>query len=179
MSRREIDQPAGGEQVDEERVGRGAPRGGARGQVDDLLDLDRALGEPEPGTLVYCCGPAPLLDAITAHLADRPPGTLHLERFAPAVAGGGEPGAFEIELAGSGRVLPVPAEGTVLETLEDAGVDVLSSCRAGTCGTCETGVLAGEVDHRDGLLTAEERAAHDTMFVCVSRAAGPRLVLDL
>lgn len=63
--------------------------------------------------------------------------------------------------------------------LEEAGVDVLSSCLEGTCGTCETRVLAGEVDHRDALLTPDEQAANDVMFVCVSRARSGRLVLDL
>jgi ferredoxin len=63
--------------------------------------------------------------------------------------------------------------------LQAAGVGVLSSCREGTCGTCETEVLEGEVDHRDSLLTDEERAANDVMFVCVSRASCPKLVLQL
>ncbi|MHA6782259.1 PDR/VanB family oxidoreductase [Pseudonocardia saturnea] len=136
-----------------------------------LLDLDVFA----PDTLVYCCGPAPLLDAIEARCPD---GSLRVERFAPKHVGG-PVDSFEVELAGTGTTLTVPADRTVLEALEGAGIDVLSSCREGTCGTCETGVLAGEVDHRDSLLTPAEQAVHDTMFVCVSRAAGPRLVLDL
>ena len=67
----------------------------------------------------------------------------------------------------------------MLAALEEAGVAVLSSCQEGTCGTCETAVLEGEVDHRDSLLTPDEQAANDTMFVCVSRAACPKLVLEL
>jgi ferredoxin-NADP reductase len=140
-----------------------------------LLDLDAALADTA-GTLVYCCGPGPLLDAVEARCpADR----LHVERFAPKDDDGGPGSAFEVELALTGRTLHVPADRAVLDVLEDAGVDVLSSCREGTCGTCETAVLDGVVDHRDSLLTAEERDAHDTMFVCVSRAACPRLVLEL
>ncbi|MBW0093128.1 oxidoreductase [Pseudonocardia sp. KRD-184] len=135
-----------------------------------LLDLD---GLDAEGTLVYCCGPPPLLAAVEARCAQA-----RVERFA-AVAVDGPVGAFEVELASSGTTLAVPADRSVLEVLEDAGVGILSSCREGTCGTCETGVLSGEVDHRDALLTADERAAHDTMFVCVSRAACARLVLDL
>lgn len=145
-----------------------------------LIDLDRVLGTPRPGTLVYCCGPEPLLVAVEARCAAWPDGSLHVERFAPKDAG--EPvrsDAFEVELASSGRVLTVPPEKSVLQVLEEGGVDVLSSCTEGTCGTCETGVLEGEVDHRDSLLTPAEQAANDTMFVCVSRAACPRLVLDL
>ena len=145
-----------------------------------LIDLDRVLGVPRPGTLVYCCGPEPLLAAVEARCAAWPEGSLHVERFTPKDVG--EPvrsDSFEVELAGSGRVLTVPPEKSVLQVLEEAGVPILSSCTEGTCGTCETGVLEGEVDHRDSLLTPAEQAANDTMFVCVSRAAGPRLLLDL
>lgn len=145
-----------------------------------LLDLDGLLAQEPPDTLVYCCGPAPLLEAVERRCADRPPGTLHVERFTPKDAG--EPAlaeSFEVELAVSGRTLTVPPGRSILEVVEEAGVQVLSSCHEGTCGTCETAVLAGEVDHRDSLLTADERAANDTMFICVSRAACPKLVLDL
>jgi ferredoxin-NADP reductase len=145
-----------------------------------LLDLDSLLGEPADGTLVYCCGPGPLLDAVEQRCASWPSGSLHTERFTPKEQG--EPvlaGSFEVELAQSGTTLTVPPDRSILEVLEDAGIQVLSSCQEGTCGTCETVVLAGEVDHRDSLLTDEEMAANDTMFICVSRAASPRLVLDL
>ncbi|XVV00647.1 2Fe-2S iron-sulfur cluster-binding protein [Actinosynnema sp. CA-248983] len=87
--------------------------------------------------------------------------------------------SFEVELAGSGRTLVVPADKSILETLEEAGVSTLSSCREGTCGTCETGVLEGVPDHRDTVLDDGERAAGDVMMICVSRSRGPRLVLDL
>ncbi|MEW9550666.1 2Fe-2S iron-sulfur cluster-binding protein [Nonomuraea sp. NPDC050783] len=142
-----------------------------------LLDLDALLAEEPLDTLVYCCGPAPLLEAVEARCADRP---LHVERFTPKEAG--EPvvaGAFEVELAVSGLTLTVPPDRSILQVVEEAGVPVLTSCREGTCGTCETPVLDGVVDHRDSLLTPEERAANDVMFVCVSRAACPKLVLEL
>ncbi|MGY1644278.1 PDR/VanB family oxidoreductase [Geodermatophilus sp. SYSU D00703] len=145
-----------------------------------LLDLDRLLGEPRPDTLVYCCGPEPLLQAVEQRCAGWPEGALHLERFSPKELG--DPvrqETFEVELAQSGLTLLVPPDRSILDVVEAAGVPVLSSCQEGTCGTCETPVLAGEVDHRDSLLTPAEQAAHDTMFICVSRAACPRLVLDL
>ena len=84
-----------------------------------------------------------------------------------------------MELSLSGVSLTVPPEKSVLQVVEEAGISVLSSCTEGTCGTCETTVLSGEVDHRDSLLTPAEQAANDTMFICVSRAACPRLVLEL
>jgi ferredoxin-NADP reductase len=145
-----------------------------------LLDLDALLAAPTPGTLVYCCGPTPLLDAVERRCAGWPPGTLHVERFAPKEVGAPVlAGAFEVELAQSGVTVTVPPDRSVLDALEDAGAAPLSSCREGTCGTCETAVLSGVVDHRDSLLTDDERGAHDTMFPCVSRAACPKLVLDL
>ena len=87
--------------------------------------------------------------------------------------------AFEVELASDGRVLAVPPGRSILSVLEGAGVPILSSCREGTCGTCETGVLSGLPDHRDSVLTEEERAAGDCMMICVSRSCTARLVLDL
>jgi ferredoxin-NADP reductase len=145
-----------------------------------LLDLATLLGTPAPDTLVYCCGPGALLDAVEQQCAAWPAGALHVERFTPKDQG--EPvlaEAFEIELAVTGKTLTVPPSRSVLEVLADAGVRVLSSCQEGTCGTCETAVLDGKVDHRDSLLTDEERAANTTMFVCVSRAACPKLILEL
>jgi ferredoxin len=145
-----------------------------------LIDLDRLLATPREDTLVYCCGPEPLLLAVEQRCAEWPTGALHLERFAPKDVG--EPvfaESFEVELATSGLSLTVPPEKSVLQVVEEAGVSVLSSCTEGTCGTCETTVLSGEVDHRDSLLTPAEQAANDTMFICVSRAACRKLVLEL
>lgn len=145
-----------------------------------LLDLAALLGEEPTDTLVYCCGPAPLLDAVEARCAGWRPGLLQVERFSagelarPAMAG-----SFTVELAQSGRALEVPPDRSILQVLEEAGVQVLSSCQEGTCGTCETGVLSGVPDHRDVLLTEDERASNDTMFICVSRSRSATLVLDL
>ncbi|MBQ0852167.1 oxidoreductase [Streptomyces sp. BH-SS-21] len=151
-----------------------------------LLDLAGALGgTPQPDTLVYCCGPGPLLDAVEERCAGWPSGTLHVERFQPRipeVTANQEPPAeaeFEVVLERSGRTLTVPADATVLDTVRAAGVEVLYSCTEGTCGTCETDVLDGTPDHRDSVLTDEERAAGETMLICVSRCLGKRLVLDL
>ncbi|MET9514874.1 PDR/VanB family oxidoreductase [Streptomyces sp. NPDC002994] len=145
-----------------------------------VLDLDALLAGPERDTLVYCCGPEGLLKAVEQRCRDWPSGVLHVERFAPKDLGPqGQDEAFEVELARSGITVSVPPDKSVLQAVEDAGVQVLSSCQEGTCGTCETAVLDGVVDHRDSLLTPAEQAADDTMFICVSRAACPRLVLDL
>jgi ferredoxin len=120
------------------------------------------------------------LRAVQDHCGDWPAGTLGVERFAPVRTDAtGRAEAFEVELSRSGLTLTVPADRSVLETVEQAGVAVDFSCREGTCGTCETDVLDGKPDHRDSLLTEDERAAGDTMLICVSRSCGTRLVLDL
>jgi ferredoxin len=145
-----------------------------------LLDLAALLGTPEPDTLIYCCGPEPLLAAVEERSARWPSNALHLERFAARPLS--EPvraEAFDIELRRSGLTLTVPPEQSILDVVEAAGVGVLSSCAEGTCGTCETGVLDGEPDHRDSVLTADERTANDCMLICISRSCGARLVLDL
>ncbi|GAA0397753.1 PDR/VanB family oxidoreductase [Micromonospora gifhornensis] len=143
-----------------------------------LLDLPGLLGRPDAG-LVYCCGPEALIAAVEQHCLGWPPGCLHVERFTPASVVDGVDTAVEVELSISGRTLTVPPGTPILQAVEEAGVQVLSSCREGTCGTCETTVLAGVPDHRDSLLTEDERAAGDTMMICVSRARTPRLVLEL
>ena len=139
-----------------------------------LLDLDALLGEVGPDTLVYCCGPTGLIEAVER----RGLSNLHVERFtAGPVDLTGD--TFEVVCDRSGVTTTVPAGTTVLEALRAAGIDVLTSCEEGICGTCETTVLDGEPDHRDHLLTDEEQAAGETMMICVSRCRGPRLVLDL
>jgi ferredoxin-NADP reductase len=145
-----------------------------------LLDLPSLLDTPRDDTLVYCCGPEPLLGAVEERCAAWPAGALHVERFSPKQFDApARTDSFEVQLDRSGQVLEVPPDRSILEVVEDAGVQILSSCREGTCGTCETGVLAGVPEHRDSLLTDSERAEGDTMFICVSRSCGPRLVLDL
>ncbi|MER6710483.1 PDR/VanB family oxidoreductase [Streptomyces sp. NPDC000877] len=141
-----------------------------------LLDLPSVLDDVPEDTLVYCCGPGPLLDAVEARC---PSGVLRVERFRPKEQETGDATEFEVELARTGRTLTVSPDVSVLDAVRAAGVEVLYSCTEGTCGTCETDVLDGEPDHRDSVLTDEERAAGETMLICVSRCRGKRLVLDL
>ncbi len=145
------------------------------------IDLDAALDACAPATAVYCCGPEPLLAAVAERCAARPDLTLRRERFAPAADPAPTAGdsGFDVELATSGEVVAVAPQETLLEALERVGVAVPNSCREGICGTCETTVLAGTPDHRDSLLSPDERSSGTTMLVCVSRSCGPRLVLDL
>ncbi|MFD9002631.1 PDR/VanB family oxidoreductase [Streptomyces sp. NPDC059582] len=141
-----------------------------------LLDLGPVLDELPEDTLVYCCGPGPLLDAVEARC---PSGALEVERFRPRERPPGGDTAFEVELVRARRTLTVAPGVSVLDTVRAAGVEVLFSCTEGTCGTCETDVLEGVPDHRDSVLTPAEREAGETMMICVSRCRGKRLLLDL
>ncbi|MFE3635412.1 PDR/VanB family oxidoreductase [Streptomyces sp. NPDC059168] len=141
---------------------------------DGRPDLDALLAGLPAGTAVYCCGPEGLTAAVEARLPEG--ATLHLERFAAHPSAAGDAG-FELELRRSGRTLTVPAGSSVLAAVRGALPDTAYSCEQGFCGTCQQRVVEGEVDHRDELLTDAERV--DSMLICVSRARGDRLVLDM
>jgi ferredoxin-NADP reductase len=144
-----------------------------------MLDLATILA-PQQGTPVYACGPEGLLQAVEQHCATWPPGSLHVERFAAKPVAEGAPATtFEVVCQRSGITVTVPADRSILEVVQDAGVNALSSCLEGVCGTCETPVVEGTPDHRDSLLSDEEKAANDYMMICVSRSHSPQLVLDL
>ncbi|MBC7305045.1 MAG: oxidoreductase [Nocardia sp.] len=141
-----------------------------------LMPLAEILEPLASGMLVYCCGPEPLLHAVERHCAAE---VLRVERFHPKEIATTEPDRpSTVVLNRSGRTVEVPAGSTVLDALERAGADVLWSCREGTCATCETTVLEGEVEHRDSVLTPAEQESGKTMMICVSRARTDRLVLD-
>lgn len=144
------------------------------------LDLPAWLSAVTEDTTVYCCGPSSLLDAVNAYCAAWPSGMLRTERFLPKDQGAPvRDDPFEVALTRSGLSLTVQPHQSVLEVIGTAGVHVLSSCRQGICGTCETTVLEGEPDHRDSILDDVERESGGCMFPCVSRACSDRLVLDL
>jgi len=142
------------------------------------LPVADIVGRAPADAHLYCCGPAPMLDAFEAAAAGRPAALVHLERFtpalAPAVAGG-----FSVRLARSGRTLYVAPGASILDTLRAGGVEAQASCEQGICGTCETRVLEGVPDHRDSLLSDEERQANNVMMICCSGSKQGILVLDL
>ncbi|WP_225830942.1 PDR/VanB family oxidoreductase [Streptomyces sp. NK08204] len=166
-------------------AGTGVPPAGAEPRAPGRLtvaaedevgrpDLDVLFAGMPAGTAVYCCGPEGLMAAVEARLPEG--AALHLERFVPRLSTEGNR-AFEVELRRSGRTLTVEADTTVLTAVRRELPDTAYSCRQGFCGTCRQRVLEGQVEHRDELLTDAERA--DSMLICVSRARGERLVLDM
>jgi vanillate O-demethylase ferredoxin subunit len=146
------------------------------------LNLEATLARAPAGTHLYVCGPTGFMDAVlcAARAARWPEDRLHREYFSAAPAApAANDGSFELQIASTGRVIPVRADQTALAALLEAGLDVPFSCEGGVCGTCLTGVKAGTPDHRDQYLTPEERDAGNQFLPCCSRASSARLALDL
>lgn len=136
---------------------------------------EQLLAHAPPGATVYCCGPAAMIENVRRAFPASAASAFHVERFtAPPILGGQ---AFEVRLARSNRVVGVPADRSVLDALREVLPTIAYSCRRGFCGTCRTRVIAGEVAHRDEVLTPQERA--EAMTICVSRSRGGPITLDL
>lgn len=143
----------------------------------ELIKLLSAFG---PDHHYYCCGPAGMLGAFELACTTFGYSNYFVERFAAVEdTTSTQDAGYQVELARSGKLLQVPAGRTLLDVLLDAGVDIAYSCQEGACGSCETTVLEGEIDHRDCLLSEEERIAGKTMLVCVSGCKSRKLRLDL
>jgi ferredoxin-NADP reductase len=151
--------------------------------VDGFPDFAALIGAQPDGTAVYCCGPEAMISRVEAACQLHPAVKLHTERFAPSDKSALEPAggerAFEIELRRRGVVLTVGPHDSALDVVREAVRNHPYSCQEGTCGSCEVSVLSGEIDHRDDVLSDEERAANNVMMLCVSRARSQRLVIDL
>lgn len=137
-------------------------------ELDDLCDADAT---------VFACGPQRLLETVESWCANSH-ARLHVEKFTPVEAIREGDTAFEVEL-GDGTLVEVGADESILTALTRCGIPALNSCQEGNCGTCETFILEGVAEHRDNVLSEEDRALGESMMICVSRARTPRLVLDL
>jgi phthalate 4,5-dioxygenase reductase subunit len=144
------------------------------GDLTQALDLWPIVERPQ-GRHLYCCGPRGLMQAVRDMTGHWSPSAVHFESFADA-APRPDDRPFTVRLARSGRTIEVPAGVTILEALRAGGLAVPSSCESGTCGTCRTGLIAGEADHRDLVLGDDERARN--IMVCVSRARSDELTID-
>ncbi|MCL7931091.1 PDR/VanB family oxidoreductase [Halomonas llamarensis] len=159
------------------------PEGALRLHVSDRdgrAEVADLIGEVDADTRVYACGPEGLLAALETEAAAWPVGCLHLERFRGATADTTpRDGQCEIVLARSNRTLTLAADESLLDGLARAGIAPPTLCGEGACGTCACSVIEGAVDHRDVLQDDAEKAANHTLYACVSRPAGARLILDL
>jgi ferredoxin-NADP reductase len=145
------------------------------------LHIRRLVGEPAPDAQLYTCGPTGFMEKVfdDARRLGWDESQLHKEHFTAEVKHFDDDTEFEVKLARSGRVVQVPKHRTVAAVLAECGVQLQTSCEMGVCGTCLTRVIAGQADHRDQVLSAEERARNDVFAPCCSRAHSRLLVVDL
>lgn len=146
------------------------------GDIDQAFDFWPIFETPGKAH-VYCCGPRGLMDAVADMSGHWPSGSIHFESFGVDASAWAANAAFTVRLQHSGAVFPVSAEQSILEALRGHGRHIASSCESGTCGSCRTGLVSGDVEHRDMVLSDDEKATN--IMVCVSRARGGELVLDL
>lgn len=149
------------------------------GAPAQLFTAEKYLAHPEPGTHLYICGPKGFMDHVIAgaHLHGWPPERIHLEYFTADVSLEGD--SLTVIAKRSGKTVQVPADKSIANALIDAGIDVPLSCEQGICGTCLTTVLEGIPDHRDMILSDDEKAENKLITVCCSRGKTPTLVLDI
>lgn len=145
------------------------------------LNITALLEQAPAGTHAYVCGPSGMIEAVKSGVAavgwssDR----FHYELFSNDSEAGNENAAFDVEIHATGQVVHVPADKTIIEALEEAGLDPLYDCQRGDCGICQSNVIDGIPEHRDLILTDQEKASNSVMQICVSRARTPKLVIDL
>ena len=151
------------------------------GPPSQILNVPRALGQHDPGTHIYICGPAGFINYMLQNAQGMgwTPEQIHLEYFSAAPQDTSADQAFEVTIASTGKTYPVAADQTVVHALQAHGIEIMTSCEQGVCGTCITRVLEGEPDHRDLYFTDEEKAKNDQFTPCCSRAKSRALVLDL
>lgn len=152
------------------------------GPPDQKLVAESVLGAQTQGTHIYVCGPGGFMSYIldTAKRLGWPSEQVHREYFAAApVASPTVDGSFEVQIASTGKCITIPAGEPVTRVLQAHGIEIPVSCESGVCGTCITRVLEGTPDHRDSILSDEERAENNQFTPCCSRSMTPCLVLDL
>ncbi|MFK7996189.1 MAG: 2Fe-2S iron-sulfur cluster-binding protein [Granulosicoccus sp.] len=144
------------------------------------LDLLTLMQSQQPDTRVYLCGPRGMIEAARRAAMDEglSENNIHIELFSTPDAGEGD-SAFEVEISNTGQVVQVAADQSIIEALESVGIDVMYDCQRGDCGICQCDVISGIPDHRDVVLSDDERASGKVMQICVSRAKSSRLVIDV
>jgi ferredoxin-NADP reductase len=144
-----------------------------------FLDVASIVAAAPKDAHLYCCGPAPMLQAFEAATKEWPREQVHIEYFTAKELPPTKKGGFTVELARSGVEYFIPEGKTILNVLLDAGVDVDYSCELGICGACEQRVISGVPEHRDSILSEEEQAENKRVMICCAGCRTERLVLDL
>ena len=149
-------------------------------EAGQRIDLDAEIAALPPGAQLALCGPLRLIEAARAawQRSGRPEADLRFETFGNSGRLQAEP--FWVELPRHGLRFEVPAQRTLLDMLEERGVQALSDCRRGECGLCAMDIVSvqGAVDHRDVFFSSHQKQANERLCACVSRISGGGVVLD-
>lgn len=150
-------------------------------QPKTALEAAKVLATPEDNVHLYVCGPGGFMQYVldTARSQGWREECLHREYFAAAPVDSSNDGSFSVKLGSTGQVFDVPADKSVVQVLQQHGIEIAMSCEQGICGTCLTRVLEGVPEHRDLFLTEDEQALNDQFTPCCSRSKTPLLVLDI
>ncbi len=151
------------------------------GPAAQKLNLDALIATPDAQTHLYVCGPAGFIDHVltTAKAKGWPGEQVHLEYFGAAPQDTSGDAGFDVKIASTGQTYAIAADQSIVQVLKGHGIEILTSCEQGVCGTCITRVLEGEPEHRDMYFTDEEKAKNDQFTPCCSRSKSRLLVLDL
>lgn len=151
------------------------------GPPEQKLDLAKALADSGSDRQLYVCGPGGFIDHVvnTAKASGWSAEQIHVEYFGAAPQDNTDDSSFEVRIASTGKTFHVGADKNIIEVLKTNGIEILTSCEQGVCGTCITRILEGEPEHRDMYFTDEEKAANDQFTPCCSRSKSKVLVLDL
>lgn len=146
---------------------------------DDRPSLVQYLSKFSSDASFYCCGPARMLESFQAACSELGLKNAYVERFSGTKVQPRQSDFYQVKLVKSNLVLDVPPDMSLLEAVLEAGVQWDYACKEGICGACEASVLQGEPDHRDSVLTDQERAENRRIMICVSGSRSEKLVLDL
>ena len=145
------------------------------------MDVNKILAKPDNDTLIYICGPAGYNKWIkqAALNIGWNKQQIKLEAFTNSQSGLAAPKEFQLTLNRSGKSIRVKKDETIIDALHLNNIKVPYSCLQGTCGTCITPVIDGKIDHRDAILSEEEKIDNKKMCLCVSRAQDEHIVIDI
>ena len=146
------------------------------GDINNAFDF-WTLFETPTKAHVYCSGSQTIKDSVADMTGHWPAGAIHFEGANEDASANLVNTAFTVHLNKSGLTITVNDDQSILQALRASGQQVTSSCESGTCGSCRTSLVSGVADHRDMVLSDDEKATN--IMVCVSRAVSNELVLDL
>jgi ferredoxin-NADP reductase/MOSC domain-containing protein YiiM len=145
-----------------------------------LRPFGREIELPAQMGLFYVCGPPGFTAWVRGALIDFgvDPAAIHFEQFGRVSNAPPTVDRCEVRFKRSEKTATWHRERDIslLELAEETGVDAASNCRAGSCHTCQTGLIAGSVRYA---LEPLQPPQPGRVLICCARPASRALELDL